>query len=83
MSYTGWMQVKVAKDSAAADIPTMREMGTGGYSAYVEGGLFYVDSHDVLRAVHGDYPLATTSEQIDVLIGYLEDVRARMAAAEG
>lgn len=77
MSYTGFMQVTVAKDSVAADIPTMREMGAAGYANYLEE-LFFVDHHDVLRATHGEYPFATSPEQVDLLIDYLKEIRAGM-----
>lgn len=43
------------------------------------GGLMYVDHHDVLRSYVADYPLATTLEQFDILIDYLQTLRDKMA----
>lgn len=56
------------------DIPTMQAMPNPEYLSYVENSLLWVDHHDVLRATHGDYPIATTSEQVELLIKYLKAV---------
>lgn len=79
--YTGFTPVKVPAGSEAADIPTMREMPDVGYTNYLDGGVFFTDHHDVLRVVHGDYPIATTPHQVELLIGYLEGVMSRMIAS--
>lgn len=76
--YTGYIPVTVPADSEAADIPSMREMPDDGYSNYLDGGLFFTDHHEVLRAIHGEYPIATTPRQIDLLIAHLSAVKARM-----
>lgn len=60
------------------DIPTMRKLNKQEYGAYVDSSLFWVDHHDVLRAVIGDYPIATTQAQIDELITYLSRIKPRM-----
>lgn len=59
------------------DIPTMESLAPQSYRNYLEE-LMWVDHHDVLRAAHGDYPLATSREQIDLMIGFLQATKARM-----
>lgn len=72
--------IEIGED--VADIPTMREMPNDGYSNYVSADLFFVDHHDVLRAVHGEYPIATTAHQVEVLINYLQTVASRMRESD-
>jgi len=74
MGYNGFLQVEVLPGSQAADAYTMRDMTTESYAAYLKEGLFLVDHRGVLRVVHGDYPVATSSEQIALLITFLQDV---------
>lgn len=64
-----------------ADIPTMQSMPNSEYFSYIDNSLFWVDHHDVLRATHGEYPIATSSEQIEVLISHLKSVADRMRKA--
>lgn len=71
----------IPDDAEAADIDEMERMPDHGYVNWIEGGLFFTDHHDILRAVHGEYPIATTSAQAGRLIEYLEGVKARMEAA--
>jgi hypothetical protein len=52
-----------------------------GYRNWIDPELMWVDHHDVLRDTHGEYPLATTSRQVRMLIQYLERVEQRMKAA--
>ena len=63
------------------DIPTMGELSRTQYVEYIENNLFWVDHHDVLRATHGEYPIATSPQQIDDLVEYLKSVAQRMRAA--
>ncbi|MEV1965810.1 hypothetical protein ACM7OS_22560 [Pseudomonas aeruginosa] len=63
------------------DIPTMHELPRKQYIDYIENNLFWVDHHDVLRATHGEYPIATSSQQIDDLVDYLKSVAQRMRSA--
>jgi len=56
------------------DIPTMQSMSAAEYSTYIENSLLWVDHHDVLRATHGDYSIATSSEQVELLINHLKVV---------
>jgi len=64
------------------DIPTMRAMHADDYFEYVSSGLFFVDHHDILRDSVIEYPIATTSRQVELLIKYLEGVKRRMQEAE-
>lgn len=63
------------------DIPTMQSMDAREYMAYISNSLLWVDHHDVLRANHGDYSIATTSEQVELLINHLRDVAEGMRRA--
>lgn len=73
------VQFRVGED--VLDINQMRDSSPAGYANYIEPGLFFVDHHEVLRATLGEYPIATTPEQIDALISYLQSVKAKMIAA--
>ena len=75
------MKVNVDKNAEAIDIPSMRELSDGEYLSHIDGDIFFVDHHDILRAIHGDYPIATTEAQVRVLITYLEGVADRMKEA--
>ncbi|WP_434706908.1 hypothetical protein J3Q07_08330 [Pseudomonas sp. D4-18] len=63
------------------DIPTMQSMDALEYSAYISNSLLWVDHHDVLRANHGDYSVATTSAQVELLIDHLKDIAQSMRRA--
>lgn len=66
------------------DIPTMYQMSDDEYRDFIHqgglGGLMYVDHHDVLRSFVADYPLATTREQLDILIEELQGLRSKMVS---
>lgn len=64
-----------------ADIPTMESMSASEYSEYIESSLLWIDHHDVLRATHGDYSIATSSEQVELLISRLKVVADGMRRA--
>lgn len=81
MSYTGMIAVTIPENQEAADIPTMKEMPTDAYMQYVDQTLFFFDHHENLRSSFGDYPIATTPDQIDALIRYLEHIKERMRDA--
>ena len=70
------------KEIECVDIPTMRGMSDAEYQEFLRegelGGLMYVDHHDVLRSYVADYPLASTLEQFDILIEYLQTLRRKM-----
>jgi hypothetical protein len=76
------IKIKLGPDAEAEDLPGMHSMPDQGYANLIDGELFYFDHHENLRAVHGDYPIATTSAQVRLLIEYLETIEARMKVAE-
>lgn len=76
------LDVTIEYGANAIDIPTMRDLTDAEYASYIDGDLFFVDHHDVLRAVLGEYPIATTSAQVEHLITYLQGVAQRMRNAE-
>ena len=55
-----------------ADIPTMAEMSSSEYKNYIETSLIFADSHGVIRATQGEYPLACSKAQLTALIEYLQ-----------
>ncbi len=76
------LKVKIDDQASALDIPSMYQLPANEYSSYVEGSLFFVDHHEILRAVIGDYPVATTVDQVELLIGYLNRVAEKMRGGE-
>ena len=76
------LDVTIEYGANAIDIPTMRGISNTEYASYIDGDLFWVDHHDILRAVLGEYPIATTSAQVEQLISYLQGVAQRMRALE-
>lgn len=76
------LNVTIDTDANAVDIPSMHKMPLDEYASYVDGGLFIVDHHEVLRAVLGEYPIATTSKQVEHLISYLQVVAEKMRGGE-
>ncbi len=76
------LNVTIDAEANAVDIPSMHKMSPSEYSSYVDSGLFLFDHHEVLRAVHGGYPIATTAEQVALLIAYLERIAEKMRAGE-
>lgn len=74
-------QFTVDYSEKVADIPTMREMPVDGYKNYVAKDLLFLDHHGVLRSDIGQYPIATSPEQIEALIDYLKGIAGRMRSA--
>ncbi len=74
------------KEIECVDIPTMSRMSDDKYLEFLRqgelGGLMYVDHHDVLRSYVADYPLATSREQVDILMEYLQTLRSKMAPCQ-
>jgi hypothetical protein len=62
-------------DVTAVDIPTMFEMSDDEYRVYAKDGLLFTDHHGVLRSAPARYGIATTREQVDILISVLEELR--------
>lgn len=71
MAYDGRIKVEVGSDAYAIDIPTMRDLPAREYLGYVEGELFFIDHHDVLRCSFSEHPIAATKEQYQLLSNYL------------
>ncbi len=68
-----------ARELEVVDIPTMYKMSDEQYRDFIQSGeLLYVDHHEVLRSFVADYPLATTQEQLDILIQELQKLRNKM-----
>lgn len=68
------IEIHARLNEDVVDIPTMREMGSGdAYLNYLSEHLFFVDHHDVLRSVLGEWPIAVTKGQVEVLIRYLQE----------
>lgn len=65
-------------DVTSIEIPTMSELSDDDYLEYVRNGLLFVDHHDVLRAEPAGFGLATTREQLDMLISELTALRAEI-----
>lgn len=62
----------------AIDIPTMQDMSLEDYKDHIEGSLMFVDHHGILRSSVAEYPLATTKEQFDALLNYLQAIRPKI-----
>lgn len=74
-------QFTVDYNDKVADIQTMREMPVDGYSNYIANDLLFLDHHGVLRSDIGQYPLATSPEQVEALVEYLKGIAAKMRGA--
>ncbi len=71
--------IKINIEIECLDIRTMNDMSDADYRDYVHGeGLMSVDHHDILRSSIAGYPLATTREQLDILIDELTQLRRKM-----
>jgi hypothetical protein len=75
MSYS---KLKTTTEVEAVDIPTMFEMSANEYREYLNGGLLFVDHHDVLRSAPAEYPLAVTRAQLQMLIQHLQSLEGRV-----
>ena len=59
-------------DVSSVDIPTMLQLTDERYQAFVDDlGLFDIDHHEILRCSRTGIPIATTREQIDIVIEWL------------
>lgn len=76
-------KIKLSREIEAVDIPTMFKMSDDQYRKFIEGeGLFFID-HNALRSSVADYPLATTREQLNILIEELQRRRRELEAVRG
>jgi hypothetical protein len=71
---------KSQQEVEAVDINTMADMSAADYKKYLDGGLFVVDHHDVLRSQPAGYPLAVTKAQFKELIAYLKSIESRVGS---
>lgn len=67
------------REIEAVDIPTMYQMSDDQYREFIRSdNLMFIDHHDVLRSFVADYPIATTREQLDILVEELQGLRSKM-----
>lgn len=61
------------QDITSIDIVTMEVLTNHDYEEYLnDEGLFYIDHHEVLRSSGAGFPVATSKEQVKILMKYLE-----------
>lgn len=71
---------KCEQEVEAVDIHRMAEMSDAEYKEYLNGGLIFVDHHDVLRSQPAGYPLAVTKAQFKALLSHLKSLEPRVGA---
>jgi hypothetical protein len=76
------VEVTIEYGANAIDIPTMRSISAAEYTSYVDGDLFYVDHNGILRATLGDYPIAASADQVELLIRHLTVVAKKIRSSE-
>lgn len=77
-------KVKLKLEIDVVDIPTMYGMTDDAYRHFVHAeGLVYIDHNGVLRSSAAGYPLATTLEQVAILIEELDSLRHKMTPRSG
>lgn len=65
----------------AVDIPTMCGMSDQEYRCFIrDDGLVLVDHNNVLRSFIVGFPLATTKEQLDILVEELQRLGSKMTS---
>ncbi|SFI79163.1 hypothetical protein [Planctomicrobium piriforme] len=69
-------KIKVKVETEWFDIPTLYDMRDDEFERHVnDDELFYVDHHEIARSSIAGYPIATTKEQLDIVIAHLESFR--------
>lgn len=66
------IEISLTINDEVVDIPTMRAMGDDEYRSYIDGALFWMDHHDVIRSTVGEWPIAATPRQMELLIEYIQ-----------
>ena len=66
------------QDVVAVDIHTMANMSIDEYNEYLRFGLLTVDHHDILRSEPAGYPIATSKEQFNALLAYLNEIAPKV-----
>jgi hypothetical protein len=69
---------KITLEIEGIDKITMQEMTANQYTEHLEQHLFFADSHGIICATQGEYPIACTKEQLTMLINYLETKRGSL-----
>ena len=64
------------------DIPSMLELSDDEYRNIIDGEMFLVDHHEILRLETTGQPIATSIEQLNILIEELEKMKVRMASRD-
>lgn len=73
-------RVKLAVEINALDIPSVRALSEDEYRNYIQDESFHVDPNGVLRVTTTGQPVATTLEQLAVLMDELTKLKERMFA---
>jgi hypothetical protein len=60
------------QEVTAVHIQTMEDMSLEEYKKYLDGGLFFVDHHGILRSGPAEYPLAVTKVQFETMLSFLK-----------
>lgn len=71
-----WIEQNVTIKSI--DIPSMRKLSDSDYRGFLDGDIFYVDHGEVLRVSATGHPIATSTEQVDIMIEELTKMKDRM-----
>ena len=66
-------------ENRSIDVPTMQKMSAKEYREFLrEEELLYLDIEGILRLSPGGNPVATSKQQLDILIEELRQCRAQM-----
>ena len=64
---------------SSIDIPTMESLSSQDYREFIRNeGLFFVDHHDLLKSSVAHHPLATSNEQLEILISELNLLKGKL-----
>lgn len=69
---------KITIEIQGTDKFTMQDMTGDQYAEHLEQHLFFTDTHGIICATQGEYPIACTKEQLTILINYLETKRGSL-----
>ncbi len=72
--------VELEEKIRAMDIPSMSALDDSSYREVIKSELFFIDSHDILRDSITGHPVATSIEQLEILIEELSSMRLRMVS---
>ncbi|ENM5843723.1 hypothetical protein V4V60_003917 [Vibrio mimicus] len=72
--------VELEEKIRSMDIPSMSGLDDASYREVVKTELFFVDSHEILRDAITGHPVATSIEQVEILIEELSNLRSRMVS---